>query len=139
MERFYRISCFGQERLAAALQILPEREVMLHLLVEPDRDEAAEVDVRVEVTQEHLGRVERRELREADVPEVADPLGAQQARIDVIEGDVRVERPAGALEPNEHVVVKHWNQHTFSVRHKVSAMSSGVQAEICAQRTIWPS
>jgi len=127
------------EGLAAVLEIFAQREMVLHLLVKPDRDEAAEVDVGVEVPEEHLGRVERRQLGQTDVPEIADPLRGQQARIDIVEWDVGVERPAGALEANEEVVVKHPNQHTFFVTHKAWAMSCTVHARICTQGTTWPS
>jgi hypothetical protein len=95
------------EGLAADLQVAPQGEVVLHLLVKPDGDEAAEVDVRVEVAQEHLGGVEGAQLGEADAAQVLDPVLADLGAVHLLEGDVGAERPAGTLEPVEELVVEH--------------------------------
>src|ERR1019366_3601117 len=94
-------------RLTEMLQVPAQHEVVLHLLVEPDGDEAAEVDVGAEAAEEHLGGAEGRQLGEADLANVQDPLTGELGRLDGVEIDVPAQVPARPLHADEELVIEH--------------------------------
>ena len=98
---------------AAAVDVLLHRQEVLHLLVEPDGDEGTEVDVLVEVADEHLRRVERGELRQADVPQVLEQAVGQELGLELLPRDIAGQHPAVALQALEVPLIQHLVAHLW--------------------------
>ena len=89
------------------LQVLAQHQVVLHLLVEPDGDEAAEVDVGAKAAEKHLAGTQGGELEGADLANGVDPSGGEPGRFDGVEVDVPAQIPARALHADEELVIEH--------------------------------